>query len=144
MSDLPQSLKNHVRLHFPYHFVLFPVLFANFVIAIVVLVRNPEWRTGWDLMMALALLLLLGLVRMYPLRVQDRVIRLEERLRLASLLPDPLRARIYELSERQLIALRFASDKEIPSLVQRALNEHSEPAEIKKAISEWRADNWRV
>ena len=144
MPEKAQNLANHARLHPLYHLVLFPIFFANFIIAIVVLVRTPGWLTAWGLVMAFALLALLLLVRMYPLKVQDRVIRLEERLRLASLLPDPLRARIYELSERQLIALRFASDKEIPAIVQKTLTEHLKPAEIKQAVVEWRADVWRV
>ena len=144
MPEKPQSLANHTRLHPLFHLILFPIFFANFIIAVVVLIRTPGWMAAWNLVMAFALLGLLGLTRMYPLKVQDRVIRLEERLRLASLLPDPLRARIYEISERQLIALRFASDKEIPALVQKTLTEHLKPAEIKQAIVEWRADRWRV
>src|SRR5579875_1971249 len=118
MSQQPQNFANHVRLHPLFHFILFPIFFLNLVISIVVLVRKPDWLTAWGLVMSLALLGLLGLVRMYPLKVQDRVIRLEERLRLNSLLPDPLRTRIYELSEEQLVALRFASDKEVPAIVQ--------------------------
>ena len=144
MSQQPQNFANHVRLHPLFHFILFPIFFLNLVISIVVLVRKPDWLTAWGLVMSLALLGLLGLVRMYPLKVQDRVIRLEERLRLNSLLPDPLRTRIYELSEEQLVALRFASDKEVPAIVQKTLTEHLRLAEIKKAISEWRADYWRV
>lgn len=144
MPEKPQGLANHTRLHPLYHLILFPIFFANFIIAVVVLIRAPGWVTAWNLVMAFALLGLLSLVRIYPLKVQDRVIRLEERLRLASLLPDPLRARIYELSEGQLIALRFASDKEIPALVQKTLTEHLKPTEIKQAVVEWRADMWRV
>lgn len=144
MAEKPQNLANHARLHPLYHVVLVPVFLLNLIFAVIVVIRTPGWLAVWNIIMAIALLLLIGVVRMYPMKVQDRVIRLEERLRLTNLLPDPLRARIHELSERQLIAIRFASDKEIPALVQKTLTEHLKPAEIKQAVAEWRADTWRV
>ena len=144
MAEKHQSFQNHARFHPVFHFALLPVFFINVIVAIIVLARAPGWLTAWGVVMAVALCALLFLARTNPLKVQDRVIRLEERLRLTTLLPDPLRARISELSENQLIALRFASDEEIPALVHKTLTERLQRAEIKKAIVDWRADNGRV
>jgi hypothetical protein len=82
--------------------------------------------------------------RIYALKVQDRLIRLEERLRLQGLLSEPLRSRIGELTESQLVALRFASDAECPSLMEKALSQKLAIADIKKAIVNWRPDYFRV
>jgi hypothetical protein len=124
MSDTPQSLANHGRLHPAYHLVLAPILFLNIIGSIVWLVRAPGWQTAWGVVMSLALMGMLVLLRTYPMKVQDRVIRLEERLRLAALLPEPLRSRIPELTIDQLVGLRFASDAELPPLVERTLREN--------------------
>jgi hypothetical protein len=82
--------------------------------------------------------------RFYALKAQDRVIRLEERARLTGLLAEPLCSRVSDLSEAQLIGLRFASDGEIPGLVQETLARKLPQADIKKAIKVWRADYFRV
>ena len=95
-------------------------------------------------MIALAALVAVFKIRLYALRVQDRVIRLEERIRLASVLSEPLRSRIGGLTGAQLVALRFASDTELPSLVERALQEKLSRADIKKAVVNWRPDYSRI
>jgi hypothetical protein len=140
----PQTLKNHGRFDLFYHFFILPVLFGNFFVCIVHYDHEPRRFTAWLILMSVVLLVLALKARTYALRVQDRVIRLEERLRLATLLPESLRTRIPELTEGQLIALRFASDAELPALVDKTLRDGLAPKDIKKAIQTWRPDYWRV
>jgi hypothetical protein len=144
MSDKPQSFSNHGRVHPLFHLILLPLFFANFIVSVAWLVRSPSFLTAWNLVMAVALLLLLLLARSNPMKVQDRVIRLEERLRLAAILPQPLQARIPDLTVDQLVGLRFASDAELPALVERTLRENLGRKQIKQAIVSWRADDLRV
>jgi len=140
----PQTLANHVRLDPPFHFFVLPVFAISWIISIVFLVRHPGFLHIWIAIFNTALIVAVIRFRQYSLRVQDRVIRLEERLRLATLLPQSLRPQIAKLSERQLIALRFASDEEIAALVERTLSANLPSAEIKKVIKNWRPDYWRV
>src|SRR5438552_1666053 len=138
-----QSFANHVRWDPAFHFFGMPVLLISFIASIVNAVRFPSLMAGWAILFFAAALLLALKSRLYALRVQDRVIRLEERLRLATLRPE-LRGRIGELSEPQLIGLRFACDAEAPGLAERALKEKLGRQDIKKAVVGWRADYWRV
>jgi hypothetical protein len=108
------------------------------------LVRHPETSSIAFLVIAVLMLVTAFKTRLYALKVQDRIIRLEERLRLSGLLSEPLRSRVAELTESQLIALRFASDAEVPGLVQRTLNENLAAKQIKEMIRDWRPDRWRV
>jgi|ERR1700687_478486 len=145
MADrAPQNFSDHTRLDPPFHFFILPVFAITLIMTIVHLVRRPGLHSAWLVIVMIAALAAIFKIRLNALKVQDRVIRLEERLRLASLLDPALRPRIPELTESQLIALRFASDAELPALAARALNEKLARAEIKKAIQHWRPDYWRV
>ncbi|MBZ5652403.1 MAG: DUF6526 family protein [Acidobacteriia bacterium] len=143
-EKVPQSLSNHTRFDPPFHFFVLPVFAITVIIAIVHLVQYPSLHAAWLVVFMLAATVAAVKTRTYALKVQDRVIRLEERLRLAILVDKPLRARIVELTEPQLVGLRFASDAELPGLAARALSEKLSKAEIKKAITQWRPDYWRV
>lgn len=140
----PQTYANHTRFDPAFHYFLAPVFLITLIATIVHLVRHPHLTSAWHVVLAFALLLLAGKARAYALKAQDRVIRLEERMRLATLLPEPLRARIGELQERQLVALRFASDAEVPALVERTLKENLTQKQIKQAITNWRPDYFRI
>jgi hypothetical protein len=140
----PQTFANHARLDPLFHFFALPVFLLLPFLAAANFVRHPSLHAGLLFVVSVAAAVAVVKLRSYSLRVQDRVIRLEERLRLASLLPEPLRARIPEFTEGQLIALRFASDAELPKLAERAVSEKMSAVDIKKAIESWRPDYWRV
>ena len=108
------------------------------------LVRHFGFASAGLFILAVNALVAVLKIRTYALKVQDRVIRLEERLRLQSVLPEPLRERIGDLTLDQLIGLRFASDAELPSLVEQALANHWNRDQIKRAIQNWRPDTLRV
>jgi hypothetical protein len=140
----PQNLKSHARLDPVFHFFLIPVLFANLVIAIVYLVRHPHFHAAWLLVLSIAALALASKVRLYPLKAQDRLIRLEERLRLQALAPAEWHSQIFRLTEDQLIGLRFAADDEVVQLARQALEHNLTRKQIKERIRSWRADYFRV
>jgi hypothetical protein len=144
MSDTGQNFANHARLDPPFHFFVLPVFGLSVLVALGHLIWQPSLHAFAFFVLSLAALTALFKIRLYSLRVQDRVIRLEERQRMALLLPEPLRSRIPEFTERQLIALRFASDAELPGLAERTLAQNLAPVDIKKLIQTWRPDYWRV
>ena|SRR5438874_1920412 len=143
-EKVPQTRSNHIRRDPAFHFFLIPALFLLLVWSVIHLARHSETASMAFLAIAVLLLITALKARMYAAKVQDRVIRLEERLRLSGLLAEPLRSRIGELTESQLIALRFAGDAEVPDLVQRTLNENLAAKQIKEAILTWRPDYWRI
>lgn len=139
-----QSLKNHARFDPLYHLLLFAVYLANLVYAAFHLHRQPSLSSGWYLVLSIVIAVPLIKLRTYPLKVQDRVIRLEERLRLQALAPQEWHTQIYRLSEDQLIGLRFAADDEVVELAKQALEHNLNRKQIKERIRSWRADDWRV
>jgi len=143
-EDSSQNLANHSRYDPLFHFFLLPLLLILWIASVVFLVRHPGWEHLWELLLVTAVFVSAGKGRGYALKVQDRVIRLEERLRLTALLPESSRPLIAKLNEAQLIALRFASDEEVPALALRAVSENLSRKDIKKSIKHWRADSWRV
>jgi hypothetical protein len=143
-ENSPQSFSHHSRYDPPFHFFVLPVFGITLLATIYHLVRHPSVHSAWLVVVAAAALLAIFRIRMNALKVQDRVIRLEERLRLGALLDPALRPRIAELTESQLIALRFASDAELPALAVRVMNEKLANRDIKQAIQHWRPDEWRV
>lgn len=144
MEKARQSLKNHAKLDPPYHFVLIFVLLLNLIFAVVHMVRHPDFWSAWLVVLSVAACVALFRMRQYPLKVQDRVIRLEERLRLQTLTPPQWHTQINRLSEDQLIGLRFAADDEVVELAKQALEHNWSRKQIKERIRNWRPDNWRV
>ncbi len=145
MADQPQVLETHRRWIPAFHFFTLPILLINLIVVVVNFVRDPRVVNGWAILVALALLIGITLSRTMPLRAQDRIIRLEERVRLERVLPADLRGRIGDLTADQLIGLRFAPDDEVTDLTRRALGgELKTRADIKRAIRSWRPDHLRV
>lgn len=139
-----QSLKNHARLDPTYHVLLLLIYVLNLVFAGYHVYREPGLFSGWYAVLSLLAIVPLVKLRTYPLKVQDRVIRLEERLRLQSLAPQEWHTHLYRLTEDQLIALRFAGDDEVVGLAKQALEQNLDRKQIKERIRSWRADDWRV
>jgi hypothetical protein len=137
----PQTYANHAKIEPAYHFAAFGVLLVNLGYTALQLWRSPGFATGLQLALAITFVILFFAMRVFALAVQDRVIRLEERLRLERVLPADLRARISDLSVPQLVALRFASDAELPELARAVLTgEITDRAAIKRRIRTWRPD----
>ena len=140
-----QNFANHRRIVFQYHVVAFLLIVANFGYAVWMAVTAFSVASLMYLLLAIAVFLLFWYARTFATAVQDRVIRLEERLRMGLLVPAELQPRIGEFTVAQLVALRFASDAELPALAQEVLDQNiQDREEIKKKVREWRADHCRV
>ncbi|MCX6586707.1 MAG: DUF6526 family protein [Acidobacteria bacterium] len=136
-----QSFKSHTKWDPLFHFVISPILLVNVILAVRHAWAYPAYTTIVAVVLAVALFLLAFKMRLYSLKVQDRLIRLEERLRLQGQLPA---ADLSRLSESQLVGLRFASDEEVVALAQKALAGSWTQKQIKAAIKTWRPDHFRV
>jgi uncharacterized protein DUF6526 len=150
-----QNFANHGKIVPAFHFFLIPVLVFNVFHAGYWLLFAGGHHAAWgigaliaaalNVLMALALLVLAFLARLFALGAQDRVIRLEERIRYQQLLPDNLKLRINEFSTNQLVALRFAGDEELPALARKVLDDNlTDRRAIKQMIQNWRADYQRI
>lgn len=142
---MTQNYSNHRRFVPAFHFVVLPILAVNLIYSIYRVFRAFSWENLLLLLVAVALAIVALCARLFALKAQDRVIRLEERLRMNELLPADLRPRIGELTPDQFIALRFASDAELPELARKVLTDKIAGRDtIKKMIKDWRGDYLRV
>ena len=144
--EKPQNLQNHTRLVPPFHMFVLPVLLVNVGWTISRLVKfGISFGSVFGILLALALLLFALFARTFALTVQDRVIRLEMRLRLAEVLPVDLRPRIPEFTVGQLVSWRFASDPELPALARKVLEDKlNERKAIKQLVKDWQGDYLRA
>jgi Family of unknown function (DUF6526) len=140
-----QTYKTHIRWFPPFHFFVMPVLLINVFVSGWLLYRSPSRLGTWELIVAMALVMTALTARFMVVAVQDRVIRLEMRLRMRELLPADLQTRIGEITREQCVGLRFASDPELPALVRRVLSgELKTPREIKQQVAQWQGDYLRA
>ena len=140
-----QHYGNHTKLVPGFHYIATPLLIASLAWFGLRVIQEPSLETGFMFVLVLYVAFNHAFTRLFPLAVQDRLIRLEERLRLESVLDEDMWHRIPELTTSQLIGLRFASDDELPGLVERTLSgEFSSRKAIKQAVRDWRPDHERV
>jgi hypothetical protein len=139
-----QDFKNHAKLDPLFHFLILPVALITVLIAAYQITQRQTLADAWFFILSVATLLAFLKIRTYSLKVQDRVIRLEERLRMERVLPEALKPRIGELTESQFVALRFAPDAELAGLVENTLAKNWDNKEIKRNIVNWRPDFFRV
>ena len=139
-----QNYKNHAKFVPVFHYIALPLLLINFVSALFRLTQDINFYTLNDLGLAVALIIVAVFTRLFALKAQDRVIRLEEQLRMQELLPDALKMNAFRLTMGQIVALRFASDEELAELTQDALDHNTSPNALKQAVKNWRPDYNRV
>ena len=145
MPNATQSFKSHTRWVPGFHFVLLPLIMVDVIWSVDRLVRKPAADTAIALIVAASLLLIALFARQFAITVQDRVIRLEMRLRIRELCPPDLAARVREFTPAQLVALRFAGDAELPAIARKVLDDRIASSKaIKSMIKDWQADTLRA
>ena len=145
MAESTQNYKNHARLIPAFHFFVLPILLINALYTVSLAWRGPSFDTGFGVLVGFALLMMALFARTQALKAQDRVIRLEMRLRMREVLPADMHDRINDVTPGQLIGLRFAGDSELPELVRQVLaGTLSTQKSIKEAVKDWQADDLRV
>ena len=145
MANEGQNLSNHTRLVPPYHYVALPIFLVNFLWAVRGLVGGMSFDAILNVLVAAALIIVAFFARVFALKAQDRVIRLEMRLRMRELLPEDRQGRINDFTPTQMVGLRFAGDAELPELARKVLDENiTKPTPIKKMITDWQGDYFRV
>lgn len=145
MPTTSQTYQTHAKFVPLYHYVVLPLLLVNVLVMAYQAWRQPSLLAGWTIVIAATVLGVALFARVFALKAQDRIIRLEERLRLQARLPPDLQAHISDFSTDQLIALRFASDAELPALAATVRRDNIQPRDaIKKLVRDWRADNDRL
>ena len=144
MPEKPQSSASHAKIDPLFHYFLMPVAFINVCIVVYLAIRRPSYSALWLVILSMAFAVAVFKIRTYSLKVQDRVIRLEETLRMQRLMPPGTLAQIDRLHPHHFIALRFAPDEELPGLVEQTLANSWGPKDIKGAIKNWRSDHFRV
>ena len=145
MADQEQNFANHARFVPPYHYVAFPILLANLIWRVLGLFDGITVDASLNLLVAVALIIVALFARLFALGAQDRVIRLEMRLRLRELLPEDLQGRINDFTPTQMVGLRFASDAELPDLARKVMDENiTKATPIKEMVTNWQPDHFRV
>ena len=145
MANQGQNFSNHTRFVPLFHYVALPILLFNFVSAVVGLFNGITFDASLHVLVAVALIIVARFARVFALKAQDRVIRLEMRLRMQELLPEDRQGRINDFTPTQMVSLRFAGDAELPELARKVLDENiTKSTSIKKMITDWQGDYFRV
>ncbi len=141
----PQTFDNHAKLVPVFHYVALPIFLVNVLLALYRMFTGFSFDTAWGVALAIGLMVVALFARVFALGAQDRVIRLEERLRMQVLLPDELKPRIDDFTMDQLVALRFASDAELPGLAKKVIEDGiANRKTVKQMVVTWRADYQRL